>query len=219
MTAPQTSGVLIGLGGWQKSGKDTLADFLVDDHGYFKTFFSEALNEALLTLNPIVAHRQEHDEAKCREIAESLGTSYSPDALYMRIIRYSDIVAEQGYTQAKENLEVRRLLRMMGTEVGRKMFGEDVWTDIIERKIRDAWAAGKPVVVTGVRYPNELERIRALGGTVAWVKRPGIDLDPAHTSETSLSEEDFDFTVNNDSDLDTLREIAIWVTDNLHSTR
>lgn len=170
---------LVGIGGLLASGKDTVADYLVEHHGYTKLNMSEPLHEAMLALNPIVS------------------PGLDP------VLRYGELVAAVGYTAAKENPEVRRLLQALGTEVGRKMFGENVWVDIAGRKIDALRAEGKPVVITGIRYPNELEMIRSRkGGHALWVARNVAQ--GAHASETSVQATDFDITIENISTLDAL---------------
>ena len=131
-----------------------------------------------------------------------------------------------GYTDAKKHRDAREYLQGLGTEVGRNMIGESTWTDIALEKIRTARAAGHPVVITGIRYPNELELIRSLGGLNVWIDRPqqaperhpltdaidealGIkDSTETHSSETTLSVEDFDAVVENHGSLGDLRETA-----------
>lgn len=137
---------LVGIGGPLGSGKDALADYLVENHGYQKTFMSEPLHEALATINPWIVFEQDpqHD-----------GIVYPT--------RYVDLVELVGYTEAKRTPEVRRLLQALGTEVGRNMMGETVWTDMAQKKIRSWRSKGLPVVITGIRFPNELEMIREMG--------------------------------------------------------
>src|SRR5690606_741544 len=94
------------------------------------------------------------------------------------------------YVEAKTDPEVRRLLQKLGTEVGRNMIGENVWVSIMARKIDDHRSAGHPVVVTGLRFPNEPQMIRELGGRTVWIDRPSLAAGAAaaHVSENSGSE-------------------------------
>lgn len=191
---------LIGLGGRLRSGKDEVADRLVAEHGYVKIGFSDALHEALLTIDPLVGFEE---MVMVRKTAE--GVQFRRDTPS----RYSEVIERFGYVEAKKIPEVRRLLQQLGTEVGRKMFGEHVWANIIAKKIDDHRGAGHPVVITGLRYPNEITVIEELGGMTVWVDRPGIEAPTsdtaAHASENSVSEGDFAATLKNDSTLDALR--------------
>ena len=43
---------VIGIAGWARSGKDTIADYLVEKQGYTKISFSTPMKEAMYRLNP-----------------------------------------------------------------------------------------------------------------------------------------------------------------------
>jgi hypothetical protein len=220
---------LIGVGGLKEHRKDEFADALVARAGYMKTFMSEPLHQALLILDPIITYVPERSEDERRAIAAELGSPHHERASYGRYERYSELVERVGYTAAKQNMEVRRLLQKLGTEVGRNMLGEEVWTDIAEEKIREARAAGSPVVITGIRYQNEIDLVRELGGWTVWIERTAWpvkeshpltdaidaalqDEEPSstdtHSSETSLTADDFDIVIENDSTLEALAEKA-----------
>lgn len=175
-----TTPTLIGLGGLLRSGKDAVADHLTAAHGFVKIGMSDALHIALLTLDPMI---------------DTTGK------------RYSTLIAEVGYVEAKTLPEVRSLLQRLGTEVGREMIGQNVWSDITAARVDKLLAAGQPVVVTGIRYPNELQMIRALGGRTMWVARPGVEAPAGmagHTSENSVAATDFEGVIDNSGTLDDL---------------
>lgn len=172
---------LLGFGGRLASGKDALADHLVETAGYVKIGMSDALNHALLTLDPII----------------------DQDGQWVQ--RYSDVIEERGYVDAKKHPEVRRLLQVLGTEVGREMIDVDVWVKISERMIRSLLANGKKVIITGVRYPNEVDLIERLGGRTVWVERPSDSASKSiHISESSVLPRDFQHVVDNDGTLEDL---------------
>ena len=174
---------LIGLGGRLRAGKDAVADHLVAKHGFVKLGMSDALHEALLAIDPIV---------ECWDAA--MGGEE----------RYSDLIKRDGYVEAKKNPEVRRLLQKLGTEVGRDMIYEDVWADIMARKVDALHAEGKDVVVTGVRFPNEVDMVRGVYGKAVWIERPTAGETSSHASESSVSAEDFDVVIHNTGTLDDL---------------
>ncbi|MFG1370674.1 deoxynucleotide monophosphate kinase [Xanthobacter oligotrophicus] len=87
----------------------------------------------------------------------------------------------------------RQAMQWLGTEWGREMIAPDLWTR--------AWAyaaAGKPkVVVDDVRFPNEVEAIRAFGGVVIEITTAAA-ANPStlqHVSERGLL--DWDFSIIN----------------------
>lgn len=184
---------LIGLGGLLRSGKDAFADRLVEKHGWVKMGMSDPLNDALLTLDPYV----------------QLGVDRSGESDRPEMVRYQSVHARMGYVEAKKLPEVRRLLMVLGTEVGRDMIGENTWVDIAARNIQNHLDAGTSVAITGIRFDNELQMIRDLGGESVWVERAGLEAPVStHASENSVTGEDFDVTVLNHYDLDHLHDIA-----------
>jgi len=177
---------IIGIGGRLRAGKDTVADVLAADHGFRKMGMSDALADALLVLDPVIPDWP------------AVGTA----------TRYVDVVHRAGYVEAKQHPEVRRLLQKLGTELGRDMIHENVWVDMVERRLRANRAAGVDTVITGIRFPNEVDMIRRIGGTLAWVTRPGTETTAAHSSETSVTVGDFDVLIRNTGTLDDLEAKA-----------
>jgi hypothetical protein len=174
----------IGLSGYARAGKDTVAGILLD-HGYQQASFAAALKEALLALDPLAADRPNW--------------------------RISQIVHEPSdWEHAKDEYPmVRELLQRLGTEVGRKFFGDNVWVDLAFKAIPD----GGKVVFADCRFPNEAAAIRATGGEVWRVARPGCGPINGHPSETALDGYDFDWHVWNNSTIEALRAA---IGDSLH---
>jgi hypothetical protein len=177
---------LIGLGGYATSGKDVVADLLVKEFGYHKTFMSAPLEAALIALNPIIFPSSK--------------------------LRYAEFHRSAGYEETKKNVEVRTLLQKLGTEVGRKLIHEDVWVEVVFRDILTWLNEGKKVVVTGIRYPNELVALRALNGTAVWVDRGRAPVN-SHSSDNALGINDFDESLLNKTSLTAFKKvIRAWVT-------
>ena len=88
---------LIGLGGKLRAGKDAVADYLEEHHDFVKMGMSDALNDALLKLNPYIPTERIYAD----------GEWVVPAGIH----RYQDLYDEVGYVEAKKNPEVRRLLR------------------------------------------------------------------------------------------------------------
>jgi hypothetical protein len=186
VTYPQ----IIGLNGVARAGKDTVAGILHQLYGYEVFSYSETLNDALYTLD--------------RECGEAAGVyipllqNFGRDTVHER---YADLIDRVGYEAAKEYAGVRTLLQVMGTEVGRRLFGENVWVDALMKKIE-----GKPrVVITNVRFPNEAEAVWSRGGEVWEVTRPGYKPALGHISDTALEAIIKDKYIHNDG---TERELA-----------
>jgi hypothetical protein len=184
--------MLLGLGGRALSGKDATADILQAE-GFQRTYMSRALEKALLVLNPWIP--EEH--VKGDGIIHLLRT-WAP---------YQEIHERIGYDASKLIPEVRRLLMILGTAVGREMFGQDVWVNAAFRQV-DAWMdEGQDVAITGIRFPNELAAIRRRKGVAVWVDR-GLPPLNDHASENTLSVDDFDMVLPN---LGTLDDLGVTV--------
>lgn len=104
--------------------------------------------------------------------------------------------------------EVRKRLQLEGTEYGRNVYGDNVWCNTtLEwfRVLSENWGISK-FVIPDIRFPNEVQFVRALGGAVYRVHAPvrveQNKLTPeqrAHPSETALDDyNEFDGIINND---------------------
>ena len=77
----------------------------------------------------------------------------------------------------------RHAMQTLGTEWGRELIGPDLWISIWTAR---ATASSSPVVADDVRFPNEVAAIKALGGIVIRIERPGAlahGAAAAHASE------------------------------------
>lgn len=193
---------LIGLGGYMTSGKDAVADFLVSDHGYVKVGMSDVLNDALLVMNPWIPVERRWS----RKLRQFRLFRWLP--MWAKNVRYRDLHDAVGYVEAKRNPEVRRLLQMLGTDVGRDMISETVWVDIMFNRIEQL-RTRTPVVITAMRFRNELETLTSQGGVDVWVHRPGVEAPTealgAHKSENDVSPDLFSWRLDNTGTLDDLR--------------
>lgn len=82
----------------------------------------------------------------------------------------------------------RVLARSMGTDWGREMIGQSLWVDLLHRRVQTYLDAGIPLVVTDLRMENEAAYIRATGGQVWRVTRPGFvpRCDQDHPTESGV---------------------------------
>lgn len=175
----------IGIAGYARSGKDTAAEW-VAKWGYQRTSFADPMREALLKMNPIV------------------------DPANPFSVRLKEQVDEKGWDEVKASEfgpEVRVLLQKLGTEVGREMFGGDFWVELALKRIPD----GAKVVIPDVRFKNEAEAIKRLGGQVWRITREGVGPANDHISEHDLDDYDFDYIMENDGTIGDLRAMVSHV--------
>lgn len=177
----------IGIGGHLGAGKDAVADYLVDEHGFLKVGMSDLLLEATLAANPFI-------RVTLREAWRL--------RIWPGFIRARKLVDKVGYVQAKTVADFRLFMQHFGTEAGRDIHGEDVWVNLIAKRIDQLLAEGNDVVLTGIRFPNELQMAEARGETW-WVSRPGYH-GANHPSERSVSGVYFGRIVHNAGTLEDL---------------
>jgi hypothetical protein len=65
---------------------------------------------------------------------------------------------------------------------------------------------GAKVVFADVRFPNEANIIKKLGGTVVRINRDGNQAANQHISETALDNFDFDHYLDNNGSIEELHE-------------
>lgn len=109
----------------------------------------------------------------------------------------------------------RKAMQTLGTEFGRAI-DPDLWVTLFHRKVE----VTSNLVVTDLRFVNEAQRIRALGGVIIKITGRSTDLgDRAkHVSEDGLPEHLIDFTLDNTgtkSDFEQsvehlLRRLMVW---------
>jgi hypothetical protein len=180
--------MIIGLSGYAQSGKDTVGRILVKEYGFRRVAFADKIREALYVLNPVIGWIE---PARC-------------------LIALQDIVDREGWEAAKMYTEVRRLLQRMGTEVGRRFFGENCWIDAAFREVSNIGNT----VITDVRFPNEADAIRlGYSGEVWRINRhSAVNM---HISETALDAYAFDRVISNTGTIDDLRNTIVNIMDNL----
>lgn len=168
---------IIGLSGYARSGKDTAAEIMAD-FGFQRAAFADHIRDALYRTNP-------HISANCR---------------------VSTMVDAFGWDKAKTRFpEIRRLLQVLGTEVGRSIVGPDVWIDSLFKGFDD----GGQYVISDVRFPNEYDAIKQWGGEVWRIERPATVAVNSHPSEAALDGYHFDRVIHNDGHIDDLRRKII----------
>lgn len=149
---------VIGLTGAAGSGKDTAADILQSTHRFIKMGFADPLYEMMSALTQMTIADLKHREAK-EVIIERIGVS------------------------------PRRLGQTLGTEWGRDLIGQDVWIKNLHGRLQDIEERTglKGLVISDVRFQNEVDYVHDLGGEVWRIERLGnpYDLQSGHRSETA----------------------------------
>lgn len=106
------------------------------------------------------------------------------------------------------NRSPRYLMQTLGTEWGRYLVSETIWVDVMRARIRHAFS---PVVIDDVRFPNEFDMIRSLGGLMVKIDRPGFKKCGLHPSDGGCDHLAFDVYITNDGrPEDMLEQLKEW---------
>jgi hypothetical protein len=141
--------MIIGVCGFIGSGKDTVADYLVNFHEFRRESFASTLKDAVSAVFGWDRTMLEGRTKEAREWRECVDPWWAERL-------------------AMPTLTPRWVLQYWGTEVARKSFHDDIWIASLENKIRNS---KDDVVISDCRFPNELEAIRKANGIIAWVQR------------------------------------------------
>jgi hypothetical protein len=180
--------MLLGLTGLKGSGKDVVGAYLVKEHGFERRSFADKLKESAAALFDVEAW--EFDEWK-NDPAMVVGIG-QPSSEY-----------DNSIDTLPPTLSVRNFLQRYGTEAHRDIFGRDFWVDNVLPV--GGFYAGRAIVVTDVRFRNEMERIQLVGGHVIYVDRPALDQKDPHSSEQEVGYgADVGYHLMNDSTIDEL---------------
>lgn len=162
-------------------------------------------------------------------LAKSVAWRYNFIPLSLAVPFKTDICAknpeysfDEVFGETDRSEEVRKLLQEVGTEKGRDVFGQDVWTRSIEGLMKYFSLYGySRFIIPDVRFPNELAWIKRLeGNVIRVVGRGGISGNRGqHVSENSLTDDPdlydavFDNSVENErTSVDRFNELVKQLT-------
>jgi hypothetical protein len=195
--------MIIGVCGFIGSGKDTIADYLVNIHEFRRESFANTLKDAVSSVFGWDRILLEGRTKEARQWREEIDHWWA-ERLDM------------------PTLTPRWVLQYWGTEVCRKGFHDDIWIASLENKLRNS---RDHVVISDCRFPNEIQSIRNAGGKIVWVKRgqlpewyetafsanqghnwalQKLKIKKIHASETAWIGTQFDFEIDNNSTIDDL---------------
>lgn len=200
--------MIVGLGGMIKSGKDTVADFLIKNHGFVKLSFAGNLKKMCMRVFNLSAHQcysQEGKEKKfdypvhfdylhCERIADWLRDENDWPLNKDQLLKISELVAEENTFNSS-----REILQWIGTELCRNCIDDNYHIKVAMEGLESSHLH---YVFSDSRFPNERDAVKNAGGFNILVKDPTmkeIGCPGLHASETSLGiDTDYDLVINND---------------------
>jgi len=109
---------------------------------------------------------------------------------------------------AEIGVSPRQMMQTLGTEWGRSCIHPELWVMVAAGAVEQQQKLGRNVVIDDVRFPNEAEMIRRLGGELWLVNRPGVAYEGDHASEGALTDVLPDAVINNSGSLEDLQAIV-----------
>ncbi len=200
--------MLIGISGFINCGKSTVATQLTEEFNFRKDSFATNLKDACALIFDWPRHMIEGDTKESREWREVTDT----------------------WWEEKLNIpdfNPRLALQLIGTNALRNHFNEDLWFLTLENRIRKN--PNQHVVISDVRFPNELKFIKDQGGILIRVNRGPLPIwyetalmantgnsiakavmtktySAAHFSEWAwVGACDYDYEIDNNSTLENLQ--------------
>jgi hypothetical protein len=195
--------MIIGICGFIGSGKDTVADFLVNFHEFRRESFASTLKDSVAAVFGWDRTLLEGRTAEAREWREQVDPWWA-ERLNM------------------PTLTPRWVLQYWGTEVCRRSFHDDIWIASLENKLRNS---KDNIVISDCRFPNEIEAIKKANGVIVWVQRGALPewyddavsanqgnniginamkLRKIHASEWAWLGNEFDHVIDNNGTIDDL---------------
>jgi len=145
--------MIIGVLGLKGAGKDTIADYLVENYGYKKESFAASLKDACSVIFNWDRTMLEGSTPEARAEREI------PDPFWSK--------------KLEMEWSPRYALQYLGTNILRKQFYDGLWLSSLEHRLEKAEG---DIVISDVRFPNEIKLIQDAGGILIQVTR-GADPD------------------------------------------
>lgn len=190
---------IVGIVGFIGSGKNTAAEYFVQN-GYKLESFASSLKDTVSSIFGWDRRLLEGDTEESRIFRETIDGWWS-ERLNIK------------------NLTPRFILQYFGTDLFRDKFHQDIWIASLERKIL---SSENNIVISDVRFMNEVESLRNNGAIIIRIRRGDepvwydyvkstVDYDinhpllrNVHPSEYGLVGCEFDYVIDNDSTIEEL---------------
>lgn len=189
--------MLIGLHGKAQSGKDSTYLFILD---------WAAKHDGRPVRREAFADRMKWSGARLfmPRVPKDVGVEWG------NLIKHDQFridVIDEMTQQPVHSVTGRQFIQHLGTEAHRDIFGQDFWIDAVLSGYSDSHA--EILVVTDVRFANEAQAIKNVGGEIWEIVRPGVEIaDSDHCSEAGLAAEYVDRVIVNAGDLFDLEAIV-----------
>lgn len=195
---------IVSITGFIGSGKDTCANYLIENYGFKKIAFADSLKDVVAVAFSMDRAMLEGDTKENREARNKVDE------------RWSKILGINNFTP-------RKALQILGTDIFKKHVSGDFWIEHLRMKLHAM--ENQNVIVTDCRYHDEFEFLKSMGATslyvdrgtkpnyfkvssvsgpLAVVRKPLMQLiyPSVHSSEWAWNNLKFDHTIDNSNALE-----------------
>ena len=144
--------MIIGIVGFIGSGKDTVANMLLQEENCVKDSFAAPLKDLCASVFGWPRHLLEGDTVESRDFRDM------PDVFWSR-------------KTGIDHFTPRLALQLVGTDVMRDHFHKDIWLNSLEYRLRTQSSKKQCVIISDARFKNELDLIKQMGGAIVQVRR------------------------------------------------
>lgn len=144
--------MIISLSGFAGSGKDTVAQYLVEEYGFTKVSFGAAVKDVVASVFQWDRALLEGDTQESRDWREQVDPWWSQEL-------------------GMPDLTPRKALQYVGTNLFREHMHKDIWTLAMKRKLEKYAKQDQSIVISDARFINELDLLHSMGGILAQVRR------------------------------------------------
>jgi len=146
--------MIIGICGFQSSGKDTIAEFLINEYGFQRLSFASVLKDIVSIMFSWPREKLEGLTKEDREWREQIDPWWSK-SLKM------------------PHLSPRYVLQHFGTEIFRNHWHPDIWVKVVENKILELTQNNSQtnIVITDCRFENETNMLLRYQAKIIHVHR------------------------------------------------
>lgn len=198
--------MLIGICGLINSGKDTLANVLIEEYSFKKDSFASSLKDVLSILFNWDRKLLEGDTEESRNWRNQIDTWWSNK------LNIPDFTP-------------RKAMQLIGTDCIRNTFNNNVWVYTLLKRL-DLVKDNENIVITDCRFPSEINAIREKGGIIIRVIRSlpvwydvglqasnGCEKNIKKCKELNIHESEYshlcikeDYTIYNDNGIEQLKD-------------
>lgn len=187
--------MLIGICGFKSSGKDTIADYLVNEYGFIRLSFASALKDIVSIMFGWPRDKLEGLTKEDREWREEVDHWWAN-------------------TLKMPHLTPRYVMQYFATDLFRNHFHPDIWVKIVENQLNKY----ENIVISDCRFENEINMLLRLGGKIIQVHRnvpkwfykyrngeDRYEIDMLHRSEKEWIRCYRDYDIENDGTVEDLQ--------------